>query len=97
MKVIEYLQAHQPVLLPQNISKPKVIVVFLLLVGIIVGVILVQQTQIFKSRADQRLYNAIEVTDSAGNLICSGNECNTDSLDVNVYLNIQELERLKNE
>lgn len=76
--------------------KSGLLVVLILVIGLIALLILIKNPQIFKSRANQRLYNAIEVTNSQGQLLCNGNGCNTDSLDVNIRLNIEEIERIRN-
>lgn len=69
----------------------------MLLIGIIVGVYLVRFQQIFKSRANEQIYNVIEVnqTNDVGEtkrVECQGNNCNTDSLDIEFKVNIKSLE-----
>ncbi len=69
-----------------KISKLQILILIILFVGIIVGVILVQRQQIFKSRAYD-IRNSFEVTDPDGNqLNCSGTSCDTKSLDVKVKI-----------
>lgn len=75
-------------------SKLQIAGVIVLLVGLIAGVFLVQQTQIFKPRADVgaiQLEKAFNITNAQGSpLPCtpaSGSEpvtCTTDTLDVQV-------------
>lgn len=70
-----------------NLSKRKFIVTFILLIGIVVGVILVQRQQILKSRADVDIQNAFEIRDIEGNsLECSSNSCQTESLDIQIKI-----------
>ena len=65
----------------------QIIILVILLLGLIIGVILVQKQQIFKSRADLNIGSNIEVTDPDGNqLNCSGTSCDTKSLDVKVKI-----------
>lgn len=52
-----------------------ILIVILLISGIIAGVILVQNPQIFRPKASEEIYNAIEVKDEEGNSLCSENEC----------------------
>lgn len=80
-----------------NISKKQIILVVILLVGVILGVILVQREVIFKSRANERVYNTIEVTKPSGDRICEGNRCDTDDLNVNIKINVEDLEKAINE
>lgn len=70
-----------------NISKKQIIITLILLIGIAFGVILVQRQQILKSRADVDIQNAFEIRDNEGNsLDCSGDTCETDSLDVQIKI-----------
>lgn len=79
-----------------KIGKKQLLTVLILIAGLIALLILIKNPQIFKSKASQKLFNAIEVTNNEGNPVCSGNECETESSEVNFKLNIKELERLKN-
>lgn len=80
-----------------KISKIQILIILLLILGIVVGVILVQRQQILKSKATQEIYNAFERTDAEGNrLECLGNSCETKTLDVKIKVNIEELKRLSN-
>lgn len=70
-----------------NISKKNIIITLILLIGIAVGVILVQRQQILKSRADVDIQNAFEIMDNEGNqLECSDNSCQTKSLDIQIKI-----------
>ncbi|OGE26228.1 hypothetical protein A3C26_02770 [Candidatus Daviesbacteria bacterium RIFCSPHIGHO2_02_FULL_39_12] len=77
-------------------NKFKLLMILLLMAGLISLIYLVQNTQIFKSRANEQLYNAIEVTDGEGNNICQGNKCDLKPV-IKFKVNISELERLKNQ
>lgn len=75
-------------------SKLQIAGLIVLLIGLIAGIYLVQQTQIFKPRADVgniNLLNAFKITNDQGvDLQCtpaSGSEpvtCTTDTLNVNI-------------
>jgi len=70
-----------------KISKIQILIAVILIAGIVGGVYLIQHPQIFKSKAGQTIYNAFEITDDTGNAIpCIENNCNTDSLDVNIKI-----------
>jgi len=79
----------------------SVIIISLLLVGIIVGVYLVQVQHIFKSRASEEIYNTIEVSQTTESgekqrVQCEGNNCTTQSLDIDFKVNVSDLETLEN-
>lgn len=76
--------------------KLHLLMILILILGLAGSLYLVQQTQIFQPKADEKLYNAIKVTNPEGQLICSGNECKTDSLEINISLDIERTERIKN-
>lgn len=68
-------------------NKSSLIVIALLAIGIVIGVQLVQHTQIFRSRASVNVNAAFEIKDANGNEIyCDGNTCYTDSDRVEVRL-----------
>lgn len=78
-----------------NLSKKQIIsvVVFIiLLVGIPVGVVLVQKTQILKSRASSNpIIDALDIKDSSGNPItCDSNTntptCETSTPDITITI-----------
>ena len=46
-----------------NVSKKALIFAVFLILGLAVGVYLVQTKQIFKSKASQEIYNAFEITE----------------------------------
>lgn len=85
-----------------QISKLQLIVVVILLVGLVVGLYLVQRTQIFKPRATgETILNAFDITDVNGSpLPCrmEGNTptCDTSSLDVKIKLKPNGTEVLLN-
>jgi hypothetical protein len=72
----------------------RVSLIILLLVGIVIGVYLVQNTQIFNSRASSNVADAFEIKDANGNLIqCNGNTCYTETDRVDIRLkNVSVLE-----
>ncbi|OGE18342.1 hypothetical protein A3F00_00055 [Candidatus Daviesbacteria bacterium RIFCSPHIGHO2_12_FULL_37_11] len=75
-------------------QKLQLITLAILVIGLGVGVYLVQTKQIFKPKASTNLYSAFDVTDQNGNPIdCdqSGN-CNTNSL--NVKFRLENIEAL---
>lgn len=71
-----------------EISKIQIIIALLLIVGIIVGVILVQRQQVLKSKASgEDIYQQINVSDS--NCTASENnvydcETNNDTVEINI-------------
>lgn len=70
-----------------NISKKNILITLILLIGIAVGVILVQRQQILRSRADVDIQNAFEIRDNEGNsLECVDNTCKTESLDIQIKI-----------
>lgn len=86
--------------------KRQVFLITLLLLGIGVSVYLVRLPQIFKSRANQEVYNTFQVTQTTTNgetelVNCEDTEngytCITDSLDINLKVDPDELERLVQE
>lgn len=72
----------------------SIILIVILLVGLGVGIFLVQRQQIFKSKASQQLQNAFEITpaDPQKTVSCSEGTCQTDTLDVQIKL--QDIEAL---
>lgn len=89
---VDYIKEH----------KKEVIITIILLLGLAVSAYLIQNPKIFKSRANQELYNIFTINqiDESGNssqLSCDGNNCNIDSLDVEIKADIEELERLSQE
>lgn len=68
-----------------QVSIVKLLLTILLLVGIGIGVYLVQFQQIFKPKAAVNASQAFEIKDDQGNIInCTGNTCYTNSFDVTV-------------
>lgn len=65
-----------------------------LLIGLVVGVVLVQRQQILKSRASLQAYNAFNVASGeAGKYVnCSGNVCETNTL--NITISVRDLQAL---
>lgn len=80
-----------PVTRKQIIS---IVFIAVLLVGLGVGIFLVQRQQIFKGRASQQLQNAFEIkpADPQKSVSCSNGTCQTDTLDVQIKL--QDIEAL---
>lgn len=83
--------------------KKQVFLMIILLLGIGVGVYLVKLPQIFKSRANQEVYNTFQVTQTTTDgetelANCQDTEngytCNTDSLEINLRVDADELEKL---
>lgn len=78
-------------------NKKQIIIVTLLLIGIILGVYLVQVQHIFKSKATDQIYNTIEVRQIGENgdfqpVSCQENNCTTNSLDIQFKVNVKDLE-----
>ena len=73
-----------------TISKIQLAGIVVLLIGLIAGIFLVQQRQIFKPKASTSILSAFDITGPDGKqLNCtSGNPptCETSSLDVNIKL-----------
>lgn len=86
--------------------KKQIIIIILLLLGILIGLHLVQTPQIFKSRATQELYNTFQLNQTSDEgatkpVTCGNTEngytCTTESLDVNLKVDVLELEKLSQE
>lgn len=80
-------------------SKLQIAGVIILLVGLIAGIYLVQQTQIFKPKAATNILNAFEITGPDGKALkCDGSTnpptCETSSLEVTIKLAPGGLEEL---
>ena len=80
-------------------SRIQLIGVVVLIVGLAVGIYLVQKTQIFKPRAAGSIIQAFDITDTNGKkLDCNGSTdpptCTTSTLDVNIKLAPGGLEEL---
>ena len=71
-------------------KRAQVLVLGLVLMGVVVGVYLVRTQKIFKSRADDPIYNAFQVSGAD----CQGNQCSTKSLDVK--FKVKDLQQLIN-
>ncbi len=68
-------------------SLKQIIILILIILGLILGLYLVKQPQIFKSRATTNIYDAFDITDDQGNKIyCSDNICTTHSLNINLKI-----------
>lgn len=73
--------------IPLKLLTSKLGLIVLLLLGIVIGVYLVQNTQIFRSRASVNVNAAFEIKDANGSEIyCNGNTCYTDSDRVEIKL-----------
>lgn len=86
--------------------RKQLLITTLLLLGIIVSVYLVRLPQIFKSKAAQELYNTFQLTETTSDgeiqqVSCEntqdGYTCTTDSEDINLRVDVDELERLSQE
>ncbi len=67
-----------------------ILVLLVVLIGLGFGIYLVQQQQIFKSRASIDLSSAFKITDDKGSEIrCAGDTCFTD--EETVYLRLKDL------
>lgn len=77
------------------LDKKQIIITLILLVGLVTTIILVRNPQIFKSRADERVYNHIQVKGAN----CNGNNCDIQQANTTVKfrLNLEEIENLKNQ
>ena len=78
------------------------IIILILLIGLILGIILVQRKQIFKSRANLDIFSSVTVSeiDQEGNEkgnICQQNQCNTSSRRIKMKINLKQLEDLQNQ
>lgn len=68
-----------------KVSKKQIIITVILLLGIIVGVFLVQKQQILKSRADVDVTEGLQVKDVEGNdITCSEDVCETEADEVTI-------------
>lgn len=79
----------------------SIIFITILLIGIIVGVYLVQVQHIFKSKASEQIYNAIEVNQitevgEKQRVQCEENNCTSKSLDMEFKIDVKNLEKLEN-
>ena len=72
----------------------SIILTVILLVGLAVGIFLVQRQQIFKSKASQQLQNAFDIkpVDPQKSVSFDGDSYQTDTLDVQIRL--QDIEAL---
>ena len=80
-----------------NVSKKALIFAVFLILGLAVGVYLVQTKQIFKSKASQQIYNAFEITEQDENgqekrVACVGNECTVESLNLKIKIDPSQLD-----
>lgn len=79
-----------------------VLIVSILLIGLLIGVYLVKNKQIFKSRANSNIFDSITVSelDPDGNTIqeniCQGNDCQTNSKKIRLNINLKKIEDLQN-
>lgn len=75
--------------------KIQFLVIFLLLVSLPVTLFLIQRQQILKSRASLEIYQAFGVTsaDPKASVFCSGNICETDTL--NIAISLRDLSALE--
>lgn len=63
----------------------NLLILAILALGLIVGVTLVQQPQLFEKKAEQDVYKAFQVTDPGGNpLLCSQDTCQTNSTEIKI-------------
>lgn len=75
--------------------------IFILLIGLILGLILIQRKQIFKSRANFSIFNSVTVSEidqngkEKGN-ICQQNDCRNSSRKIKFKINLKQLEDIQN-
>lgn len=73
----------------------SILILGILIVGLIVGVILADQQQILRTRADVDVTQAFEIKDAQGKKInCSNNVCDIETLDVTIQLKPEGLDIL---
>ena len=74
-------------------DKWQIIGLAILIIGLILSVYLVQQIQNYRSKADQEILNAFEITDEEGKLLeIEGDAYKTQSLDVKIKVkDLQDL------
>lgn len=66
-------------------NKLRLISLIVLIIGLIVGVFLIQKPQIFKSRANIDVSSAFSISGNQGESVnCSGNTCETEATDVTI-------------
>lgn len=78
-------------------QRKSLIVIMVLLVGIILGVFLVQRPQIFKSKAGNEVFNAFEVKNSKGQTLQFTDNPGTriyQTDDLNVNINVMDINAL---
>lgn len=80
-------------------NKKQISILTLLLVGIILGVYLVQTQKIFKSKANLEIYNTFNITQTTQSgenktIECQENNCQIESSDIEIKSDVDELERL---
>lgn len=78
-----------------KITKKQIIIALFLLVGLLVGVYLVQVQQIFKSRAASDVNAALNVTDEQGNALEYQGDNTYKTNSQNIRIGIKDLEQLK--
>lgn len=87
-------------LIKQNLK--TMLLIALLIIGLIIGLYLVQIKQVFKSKANATIFNSIRVSelDQEGNEqrnnICQDNECQTNSRKIRLKIDLKKLEELQN-
>lgn len=63
----------------------NLLILAILALGLIIGVTLVQQPQLFEKKAEQDVYKAFQVMDPGGNpLLCSQDTCQTNSTKIKI-------------
>lgn len=80
----------------RQVERHQILGMILLLVGLALSLYLVQQQVLLRSKGAGEVTSAFEITDKEGNpLACSGDTCETGSLDVQIKLkDIGVLEQL---
>ncbi|MDO8503916.1 MAG: hypothetical protein Q7S60_04490 [bacterium] len=80
----------------RQVERHQILEMIVLLIGLALGLYLVQQQVLLRSKGAGEVTKAFEITDKEGNpLTCSGDTCETKSLEVQIKLeNIGVLEQL---
>lgn len=86
--------------------RKQLLLTIIILIGLIAAVYLVQTKQIFRSKASQEIYNTFQLNQTTPEgeikqVSCEntqdGYTCTTESLEVNLKVDIDELEKISQE
>ena len=78
-----------------KLSKKQVLISVFLLLGIAISVYLMQQTQVFKSKADLDVSSTLDISGDRDDPDCSGDSCTTESDTVTIQLKADPNELFK--